>query len=124
MAQLLKNKFILVVDDEDLFREVLADGLSFEGAKIAQAPNGQAALEMALNHHFDAIITDIRMPVMDGIGFIQGLHQKLNDLPKIFICSGFSGLTPSDVEKLKVADYFQKPFPLCDLIKKVAISLS
>jgi CheY-like chemotaxis protein len=124
MTQLLQNKSILVVDDEDLFREILAEGLSFEGAKIVQAPNGQEALEMAMKNHFDAIITDIRMPVMDGIGFIKGLHQKLNELPKIFICSGFSGLTPSDVEKLKVDDYFQKPFPLSDLIKKVAQSLT
>lgn len=124
MTQLLQNKSILVVDDEDMFREILAEGLSFEGAKIVQAPNGQEALEMAMKNHFDAIITDIRMPVMDGIGFIKGLHQKLNEMPKIFICSGFSGLSPSDVEKLKVDDYFQKPFPLSDLIKKVAQSLT
>jgi CheY-like chemotaxis protein len=123
MTQLLKDKLILVVDDEDMFREILAEQLSFEGAKILQAPNGKEALSIALGHHFDAIITDIRMPVMDGIVFIKQLHEKLNYLPKIFISSGYSGLSFSDVEELKVDDYFQKPYSLQKLVKKVASSL-
>jgi CheY-like chemotaxis protein len=124
MTQLLKNKQILVVDDEDMFREVLAEQLTFEGADISQAPNGLEALSLALNHHFDAIITDIRMPVMDGIGLINQLHERLNYIPKIFICSGYSGLSSSDVQDLKVDNYFQKPYPLHELVRKVAAALN
>ena len=72
----MKTKILLVEDDMGM-REVLRDILEDEGFEITTAENGKVALTQIENYHFDLVLTDLKMPQMDGIEFMP-IHQHNN----------------------------------------------
>jgi len=70
-------KRVLVVDDEQNSREGLSKILTKEGYSVRTAENGKKALLEAENNSFDLIITDLRMPEMDGIEVLEKLRKKI-----------------------------------------------
>ncbi|UCV21505.1 response regulator [Ferribacterium limneticum] len=77
---------ILVVDDRPINREFLITLLGFVGHETLQAADGAEALALVIEHRPDLIITDVLMPVMDGIEFVRRLHADpaIADIPVIF----------------------------------------
>ena len=71
---------ILVVDDEPLMAQPLADALAAEGYEIDMAANGQRALEKINDRAYDLILSDLRMPELDGVGLCQELERRQPDL--------------------------------------------
>jgi two-component system, chemotaxis family, chemotaxis protein CheY len=69
------TKKILVADDDKLILESLAAMLKNAGHAVLQAQDGQQALELALREHPDLVITDVHMPVLDGITMVETLRQ-------------------------------------------------
>ncbi len=71
---------ILIADDQSLFREALRTLLSVQNdfEVIAEACNGEEALRLAVQHHPDVVLMDLRMPVMDGITATRRLHSVLS----------------------------------------------
>ena len=67
---------ILVVDDERSHRKMIEAVLSAEGHEIAQADNGQAAIDAVAEKFYDLIIMDIRMPEMGGIEALKKIKNK------------------------------------------------
>src|SRR5689334_16912515 len=65
---------ILIVDDQQTNREVLAALLGYGGHQVVEASDGAEALESTRAHHPDLVITDILMPVMDGYEFVRQLR--------------------------------------------------
>ncbi len=65
---------LLVVDDSSAVREEVSAILRERGHQVCTAENGTVALQQASDHQFDAVITDMSMPGMDGIGLIRGLR--------------------------------------------------
>lgn len=78
---------ILIVDDDDLFREMLDEMLKREGHQVVAVDNGAHALTTLSQQKVDLVITDILMPVKDGIELIQDL-QKLPAPPPVIAVSG------------------------------------
>ena len=68
---------ILAVDDSPVMRQMVKATLAEAGHEVAQAANGEEALRMAAGQVFDMVITDLNMPVMDGLALIR----KLRELP-------------------------------------------
>ena len=68
------SKKILVIDDDSLVRKSLAQALSTAGYTVDDAVNGKAGLDKALSTHPDLIVSDIRMPEMDGLEMIEQLR--------------------------------------------------
>ncbi len=108
-------KQILVVDDEELVARSLSNLLKKAGYEVTIAASATAALERIEKEPFDLIISDVRMPEMDGIQFISAARsackkRTLNPPPEILI----SGYADTDkyrqALKLGVADYLYKPF--------------
>lgn len=104
---------ILVVDDERALRENIADLLNAENFKCIEAENGQKALDYIMSAEGKDIVTiisDIKMPVMDGLTLIKNLREKGIEVPFIFI-TGF-GDKEKAVEALKwgAMDFIDKPF--------------
>lgn len=66
---------ILVVDDADSIRHLMRHTLATAGFDVRIATNGREALELARQHSFDAVFTDIHMPEMDGISLIKALRE-------------------------------------------------
>lgn len=113
---------ILIVDDEPIIRAGIISSINWEeyGVEIAgEAKNGREALEKVRAVMPDIILTDIRMPVMDGLDFVQSLRE-LGSEAKIVILSGYSDF---DYAKkaigLGVSDYLLKPVGAEDLVKLV-----
>ena len=76
---------ILVVDDEKNIREGLADSLEMDGYKTACAVNGDEALKLFGKGDIDLVITDLRMPVMDGAELMRRIHTETPGLPVLML---------------------------------------
>lgn len=79
---------IIIVDDEDFLRECLCDYLTSEGYECRQASNGAEALKILEREKFDAVITDIMMPEMDGITMLDKLSSRRFPQPVLIMTGG------------------------------------
>lgn len=102
----------LIVEDEDLMRDYLSQNLTGfcpEWCAAAAVSDGAEALERLEQEHFDGILTDIRMPVMDGLEMARILRQKGEELP-ILILSGYDEFDYARTAvRLNISDYLLKP---------------
>ncbi len=101
---------ILVVDDEEIMREILEALLTREGYQVRLASSGEAGLELARSAPFDAAIVDVMMPGLDGIATLQELRKLDDDLPVLMITAFASVETAIAAMKLGAFDYITKPF--------------
>jgi len=85
----MSNTKILLVDDEDSLRITLAANLELEGYEVLEAASAEEALEIAEDNTFDLVLSDIRMPGMNGVELFRALRAKVPDLPCILM-SAFS----------------------------------
>lgn len=111
---------ILVVDDEELLREVLSETFAMYGAIVDSAGSGNQAFEKIKENQYDVVITDIRMPNGDGISLLKNINQLNGPRPKLFVSSAYSDLTPEKVKDLHILKVFVKPFDLGDLLGGVS----
>lgn len=114
---------ILVVDDEANIRRVLAAQLAREGYEVHTAEDGEAALAMLREHHIDMVITDLRMPKVDGMELLRQALLIDPDLPVVMLTA--HGTVDNAVEALKTGafDYITKPFDQSELRSIVAKAL-
>ena len=101
---------ILIVDDEQKMRHLLSIMLSRRGYQAAQAGDGVEALEMIKSRPFDMIITDIKMPRMDGVGLLKEVMKMDVPCPVIFITAFATVESAVDAMRQGAADYITKPF--------------
>ena len=105
---------LLVVDDEEILVELLTDFLKSFGHKVDQARDGRSALELAIENNYDVILSDLKMPGLDGQGLYERLRTVKPDMGRRFIFS------TGDLANPKVQTFFQttgalylsKPFRL------------
>ncbi|TFH02707.1 MAG: sigma-54-dependent Fis family transcriptional regulator [Calditrichales bacterium] len=114
----MKSK-ILVVDDEKAIRESVSLVLSEEGYETEIASNGTEALKILTERDFDILITDLKMPEMDGIELIKN-SLKICPQTSVIIITAHASVE-SAIEALRIGafDYILKPFDFDDLIMKV-----
>lgn len=113
---------ILVVDDEFVIRKGIKTSIDWSsfGIEISDASNGKEALEKASAINPDIVITDIRMPVMDGLELCSKLREQLPQT-KIVILSGYDDFSyAQNAIKYNVSDYLLKPIGADELIKTVS----
>src|SRR5215218_5806440 len=101
---------ILVIDDEEIMREILETLLTREGYEVRLAPNATQGLEIARNVPFDAVIVDMMMPGMDGISTLDELKKLDDDLPVLMITAFASVENAIAAMKRGAFDYITKPF--------------
>lgn len=107
----LKGKKALVVDDEEVLREILVVQLAEHEVEALEASCANDALELLEKQVVDFIISDVRMPNGDGIDLLVGL-QKLSDeeRPDIVMMTGFADLTEEEAMQMGALKLFTKPF--------------
>lgn len=76
---------ILIVDDEKAIREVLRDFFEGEGFQVSEAEDGMDALEMAKREPFDVVLTDLKMPGMDGLQVVKEVRHILPDTAALIL---------------------------------------
>jgi len=103
---------ILIVDDEQNMRVALFEALSRNGHEVAVAENGGMALEMIVRQPPELVITDIKMPGMDGLELLRQVKALRPELP-VVIMTGFATVdTAVEAMKQGAFDYLLKPFPV------------
>ena len=114
---------ILVVDDEKAIRRSIKEILEFEKHAIDEAEDGQMALDMALKNNYDIILSDIKMPKLDGIELLQKLIDN-KVASAIIMMSGHGTIeTAVDAVKNGAYDYLAKPIDLNRLLVSVRNAL-
>ena len=101
---------ILVIDDEEIMRDILETLLVREGYQVRLAASGRAGLELARSVPFDAVITDVMMPEMDGLQVLDALRTFDDELPVIMITAFASMETAVSAMRKGAFDYITKPF--------------
>jgi len=120
---LLKDATLLVVDDEPHYREIIVGWFAREGSRVLAADNGNHALEKLEKDEAHAIITDVRMPAMDGTELIRRVKAAGKYTPVAVTISGFSDLTPREAYDLGIEAQLSKPVERKVLISSVRRSL-
>ncbi len=101
---------VLVVDDEPIVTKSAERVLNAEGYKVESAHDGREALLKTEQNHYDLLLTDIRMPEMDGISLIRWMRQ-FRPATGIVVITGYpSQETIEEVLDLGIVDYVPKPF--------------
>src|SRR5437879_9412502 len=99
---------ILLVEDEHNMARTLAKNLERAGHEVEHAPHGEAALARLGEARFDVVLTDLKMPVMDGMQLLRAMHEQ-ESAPAVVVLTGY-GTIESAVEAMKLgaADYLIK----------------
>jgi len=113
---------VLVVDDEPELAEVMRDMLESAGHEVAIAESGEVALELLATARFDAVVSDLRMPDMDGAGLWREVSARYPALARSMLFVTGDTLSPDAREFLRGARCasLDKPFSKADLLARVA----
>ena len=116
-GDVIRGKRILVVEDEPLIQGLLSDMLSADGHEVDAVGTGVAALEKIAERSYDMIISDLRMPELDGPGLYRAIESQYKALlPRMLFVTG-SALDPGNEQFLEETrvPWLSKPFKMNDL---------
>lgn len=116
------NRRILIVEDETSFALSLIEGLKlyFPDIEIVTAENGFQGLASLAESRPDLLITDLKMPVMDGFELIEKTNLLYPDLPVIVVSAHESPLVEMKLRELGVQTFLEKPLELEDLAEIIS----
>src|SRR5918993_2531328 len=114
---------ILLVDDEDALREVVSERLRDEGFEVSEAASGEGALAELQRFAFDVIISDLRLPGIDGRQVIAAALDRYPGIVAIVVTGYATVKDAVDVIKRGAADFVAKPFQFDELLHVVRTAL-
>ena len=110
---------MLIVDDEPRLLRVLRLGMPEHGFNVLTASNGQEALKILFDKPVDVVVTDVRMPVMDGVELIYEMERLDIKLPIVVTTAHADIDTAVKTLKHGACDYIRKPFSVEELVQSV-----
>ncbi len=118
------KKKILVIDDEELLTRTFTKLLEMKGFDVFVAKKGADALEIAAEENFDLIISDVRMPGLDGIETMillkKMIEGKKESCPPVIFITGYADIEKEEkARRLSPAGYIMKPFDVSSLLAKI-----
>lgn len=117
------NTSILIIDDEPGIRNLLSYELGLQGYRITTAANGEEGVELAKKNRFNLVISDIKMPRMDGIQVLEAV-KKIDPDTEVIMITGFGTVgTAVNAIKKGAYDFVQKPFNLDEILTIVEKAL-
>ena len=125
-TQTAKRKFrakILIVDDKEQMRDVLRKFLTAEGYTVETAENGRDALAKFAGNKFELVLSDIKMPSMDGSELLAEI-LKINPQAIVILMTAFGSIEAAVAAiKLGATDYVSKPFQMEDVLFRISRAL-
>lgn len=124
MKDQLSERHVLIVDDEHNLRDSLIEYLALENFTCMGAQNAAEAFSLLDSQIFDAVVLDLRLPGMDGLGILSTVKERIPRLPVIMISA--HGDIPDAVEAMKLGavDYLVKPFDPAELSIRLEKAIS
>ena len=119
-----ENKIhLLLVEDEPALREATAERLTEHGYRVVQAESGEAALQKLADFAFDVVVTDLRLPGIDGTQLIEAAQERYPDIAGLVV-TGY-GTVKDAVEAIKrgASDFITKPFQFDHLLHILSSTL-
>ncbi|MHC4715413.1 MAG: sigma-54-dependent transcriptional regulator [Planctomycetota bacterium] len=116
-------KTVLIAEDEAVLREALAEMLTEEGYEVLQAGDGKQAYELALERPLDLVLSDVRMPGMDGVTLLKQLQRLAPETPFIIITAYATVERAVAAMREGASDYLLKPVQFDDLLVKIQRAL-
>jgi len=118
-----RAKHLLLVEDEVHLREAIAEQLADHGYQVQQAGSGEAALTCLSDFAFDVLVTDLRLPGIDGSAVVDAARERYPDIVAIVV-TGF-GTVKHAVEAIKrgASDFVAKPFQIDELLHALEAAL-
>ena len=101
---------VLIVDDEQFLRQILTRIVKREGYKVEEALNGQDALDKMAKEKFDLVITDIKMPEMDGMELLEKIRTQFPETLVVIITSYAGEVNASQAIAAGASQFITKPF--------------
>lgn len=120
-------KKLLVIDDDEQFREFMRDALTDQGYEVILADNGSEGMRSATELSPDLVITDIVMPEKEGVEVLMELRTNDKNLPVIAMSGYNKGNADSYLkiaQKLGASAVLSKPFTISELIVEIEKSLN
>ena len=114
---------IAVVDDKEILRDSLYTALTREDHKVTVFADSAEALEQIRQGRFELVLTDLKMPIMDGLTLIREIRSGGSDTPIVMMTAFATISTAVEAMKLGAYDYIQKPFDVGALIALVERAL-
>jgi DNA-binding NtrC family response regulator len=114
---------LLLVDDEAAFREVIAERLSDHGFRVEQAGSGEQALERLNEFAFDVLITDLRLPGVDGRQVLDEAFARYPEIIAIVITGYGTVREAVEVTRLGAEGFITKPFQFEELLHELTVAL-
>ncbi|HTT09100.1 MAG TPA: response regulator transcription factor [Gammaproteobacteria bacterium] len=116
----MKSRSLLVVDDDETFRQVLAGALTSRGYAAQSAGDAQTALSLARSAHFDDAVVDLRLPGASGLTLIEQLRRANPDM-RIVVLTGYASIaTAVEAIKLGAVHYLTKPADADEIVAALA----
>ncbi len=109
---------VLIVDDEDMIRDVLREYVEFEGHEAVEAVDGMQAVRLCREQDFDIILMDIMMPKLDGFSAVKEI-KKIKDIPVIMLSARGEEYDKLFGFELGVDDYVTKPFSPKEVMARI-----
>jgi two-component system phosphate regulon response regulator OmpR len=119
----LKDYTLLIVDDDEDLNNTLCAFFTDEGATVFSATNGEEALQITLVEKVDIILSDIRMPIMDGIELTKSLAERDDLPPLVWLMTGQSELREDSALAIGAEGLLNKPFKLKTVLERIQTSL-
>ena len=110
---------VLVADDEALARQSIAEVLREEGYQVYEAANGQEALDVLEEIEVDVILSDLKMPGVDGLGVLQAVRDRYPQTMVLLMTAYASVETVVEALRLGAQDYLLKPLLIDDVLHRV-----
>jgi excisionase family DNA binding protein len=122
-AQVLNRARVLVVDDEEPIRDLLSKTLSLAEYEVDVASDGPTAVDRMRMIQYDLLITDLRMPGVDGLNVIREARRLRADIPVIIVTGYSSEASAIEAINLGVQGYLTKPFRVPRVLAAAAKAL-
>lgn len=116
---------VLVVDDEAVLRNAIVFDLKRQGYAVLDAGNGREAMKLVTDYPVDVVLTDVKMPILDGIQLLDLIKERNPSIPVVMLITGFADISLEEAYARGAAAVFSKPFDrkrLLDAIKRALTS--
>ena len=119
----LSTSTILICDDDEATRSYMCEYLDDENFKTLSATNGAEALELIKANSIDLVISDLKMPVMDGVTLLKNIRTFDSKIPVILISGYSEKFSLTQIINLNVEGLAEKPFDMDELLPKINVCL-